>query len=296
MIDLTVVILTFNEEINLPQCLSNVRGFARDVFIVDSLSTDRTLSVAAEHGVRVFEHPFRNYADQRNWALRELPYRTEWMVFLDADELLSDGLKREIEKRLPQINGDVCGIEINRRFFWMGKWIRHGDVYPCWLLRLVRHAKAYCDDRTVNEHIRVDGKVIRFEGDLDHKDLRDLSDWARKHMRYADLEAGELVRAETRRASGEAVDSAKFLGTQSERKRWLREKVWNRLLPPLVRPFLYFIYRYFLKLGFLDGREGLIYHFLQGLWFPFLIDVHYVERKRKARREGEASCAASPGE
>jgi len=279
LIDLTIVILTLNEEINLPQSLSNICGFASDIFIVDSMSTDRTMEIAAEYGVKVFKHTFLNYADQRNWALKELPYRTEWMMFLDADELLSDSLKRELEERLPYLKGDTCGIEVNRRFFWMGRWIRHGDVYPCWLLRIVRHSKAFCDDRTVNEHIRVDGKVIRMEGNLDHKDLRSFSDWAKKHLLYADLEAGELVRAESRRASGEAVESARIHGTQSERKRWLREKIWNRLLPPLFRPFIYFIYRYFLKLGFLDGREGFIYHFLQGLWFQFLIDAYYLERK-----------------
>lgn len=283
--ELTVVILTLNEERNLPQSLSNIRGFASDIFIVDSNSTDGTLAVAEEYGARVFRHSFRDYADQRNWALRELPYRTAWMMFLDADEVLSEELKREIEERLPELSGDIFGIEVRRRFFWEDRWIRHGDIYPCWFLRIVKHSKAYCDERTVNEHIRVDGKVIRFEGNLDHRDLRGVSDWIAKHDRYARLEAKELLEAEIRRKRGESVGAAKLLGTQAERKRWIREKIWNNILPPLVRPFIYFFYRYFLRFGFLDRREGFVYHFLQGLWFPFLIDVYYLEQKRN-----EASC------
>jgi len=275
----TVVILTYNEEVHIQRALDNVKGWATDVFVLDSFSTDRTGILAEASGAHVFLHPFENYAAQREWALRELPYQTDWVLFLDADELLSESLKREIFEILPA-SERIAGFYIKRQFWWMGRWIRYGGIYPTWILRLVRHRRAHCNARIVNEHLAVDGPTKKLACDLIHNDLNMVSAWIAKHNRYADLEAFELLRAQQQPGSD---SMARLWGTQAERKRWIRQHIWNSLLPPLLRPLLLFLYRYLLRLGFLDGREGLIYHVLQGLWFPFLIDVKFLEKKRQIR-------------
>jgi hypothetical protein len=155
----------------------------------------------------------------------------------------------------------------------MGRWIRRG-YYPTWLLRLFRREKARCEDRGVNEHVLVEGELGYLENDLMHEDRKSVSRWVARHNEYATREATELFIERPAPAEVEA----NLFGTQTERKRWIRTRIWNRL-PPLVRPFGYFSYRYFLRGGFLDGKEAFVYHFLQGLWFPLLIDVKYLEMR-----------------
>ena len=155
----------------------------------------------------------------------------------------------------------------------MGKWIRRG-YYPTWILRLFRHGQAHCEDRAINEHIIVKGKTGQLRHDFMHEDRKGISAWIAKHNEYAMREALELFNK--RSAEGYQEIDARLFGTQAQRKRWLRYKVWNRL-PPLIRPFFYFFYRYVLTGGFLDGRAAFVYHFLQGLWYLFLTDVYYLE-------------------
>ncbi len=268
-----VIILTYNEAVNLPQALESVAGWAGEVFVVDSFSTDETVSIAREYGCHVVQHRFEGYAEQRNWALENLPIRSEWVFFLDADEWLPQELKAEIAEVLagdPRENG----YYVKWRLIWMGKWIGHG-YYPTWLLRLFRREKGRYELRSLNEHPIVEPPLGYLRNDFIHEDRRDLSHWIEKHNRYATKEAEELFRGH---AAGQIPVS--FWGPQAERKRWLRYRVYNRL-PPLLRPFLYFGYRYFLRGGFLDGKEAFIYHFLQGLWFNLLIDAKYLEMKRR---------------
>lgn len=270
---LTVVILTYNEEVHIRRAIENVRGWAESVYIVDSHSTDRTREIAEDAGAQVFVHEFVDYASQREWALRDLPYDTEWMLFLDADELVSDALKQEISQKLPSAPSSLTGYYIKRQFFWRGRWLRHGGLYPTWILRLVRHRFARCDPRSVNEHLQVDGTTARLQNDLLHVDLKPLSDWIGKHNRYSSLEAMEQIRSERKEASDTL---ASLWGTQAQRKRWIREKIWNPLLPPLLRPVLYFIYVYVFRLGFLDGTAGFTYHALHGFGYRLMIELKYL--------------------
>jgi glycosyltransferase involved in cell wall biosynthesis len=272
----SVVILTYNEELNIGQALSSVAGWADGIYVVDSFSTDRTVEIARGYGADVSHNKFVNFANQRNFALRTLPIRSEWVLFLDADEWLPDALKREISL-LIAANPPENGYYIKWRLIWMGRWIRRG-YYPTWILRLFRYGKARCEDRAVNEHMIVEGPTGSLRNDFMHEDRKDISDWIAKHNRYSTAEALELFNA--RSAPDYRELDARLFGTQAQRKRWLRYKVWNRL-PPLLRPFLYFSYRYFVAGGFLDGREALAYHFLQGLWFPMLVDIKYIELKRR---------------
>lgn len=274
--DVAVIILTYNEEDNIAQALGSVCGWARQVFVFDSFSADRTLEIARSFDCQIAQQVFEDYGRQRNHALDDLPIEAEWVLFLDADEWIPVELQREIEDvlaRRPEENG----FYMKRRFMWMGRWIRRG-YYPTWILRLFRHGKARCEDRSVNEHLLVEGRTGYLKSDFMHEDRKDIGRWIANHNAYATREAAELLKDA---ASGH-ID-ATLWGTQAERKRWIRYKVWNRL-PPLVRPFLYFSYRYFVRAGVLDGKEALVFHVLQALWFPLLIDAKYIEMKKRERK------------
>jgi len=276
MADVAVIVLTHNEERNIAQALDSVSGWANEIFVLDSFSTDRTLEIVRPYGCHVAQHRFESYSKQRNHALDHLPIRSEWVLFLDADEWLPDPLKQEISTILataPEANG----FAINRRLIWMGRWIRRG-YYPSWILRLFRRGKGRCEDREVNEHLIVEGRTEQLQHHFIHEDRKGVTEWIAKHNTYATLEAQSLLLAEPEPTS-RGID-ARLFGDQAQRKRWLRHRVWNRL-PPLVRPFLYFTSRYILKGGFLDGRQAFIYHFLQALWFRLLIDIKYLELKRQ---------------
>lgn len=268
---LAVIILTYNEEVNLPQALASVVGWADEVFVFDSFSSDRTVAIARQYGAIVVQHRFERFDKQRNAALELLPISSEWVLFLDADEWVPKALQEEITA-LVLGNPPENGFLLKRRFIWMGRWIRRG-YYPTWILRLARFGKVRCEARQVNEHLIVEGSVGRLSNDFVHEDRRGVTDWIAKHVRYAAQEAEELVVS-----SREQEIEPRLFGSQAERKRWLRVKIWNRL-PPLARPWAYFFYRLVLRGGFLDGWQAVAYHFLQALWFPMLIDVLYLERK-----------------
>lgn len=271
---LAVIILTYNEEANIAQALDSVSGWANEIFILDSQSTDRTLEIAGLYGCHIEQNKFENYAKQRNHALDHLPITSEWVLFLDADEWMLDALKQEISTRIDN-SPDENGFYLNRRLIWMGRWIKRG-YYPTWTLRLFRHGKGRCEDRAVNEHLIVEGKTGKLHNDYIHEDRKGVTDWIAKHNGYATREALELLNKRT--APGYQEINASLFGNMVQRKRWLRYRVWNNL-PPLLRPFFYFFYRYFIAGGFLDGKEAFNYHFLQALWFPMLVDIKYLEMK-----------------
>ena len=273
---LCVLILTYNEEKNLPYVLDNVKDWADEVVILDSYSTDKTVEIAKKYGAKVFYRKFDNFSAQRKYALDELPIEGDWIFVLDADEYLTEELKEEITCILK--NTRKNGFYIKRRFIFMGRWIKYGGYYPVKLLRLFRKGTAKVI-RNINEHIDVEGQVGELQNDFIDEQLKGLTHWIEKHNRYSTLEALELIDYEKRRKNKIDDSFGKLLGTAPQRKRWIREHIWNPLMPPLIRPFLYFIYRYIFKLGFLDGKEGFIFHFLHALWFHFLIDVKYLEIK-----------------
>jgi glycosyltransferase involved in cell wall biosynthesis len=275
---LTVIILTLNEEVNIAHAINSVKGWAADIFILDSGSTDGTIKLAENMGAKVFHRTFDNYANQRNYAITELPVQTEWIFFLDADEYATPELKNEIDAVIKENKFD--GLYIKFRFYFLDRWIKHGGYYPTWILRLFKKDKASVS-RGMNEHIIIDGKVGYLKNDFMHKDNKGLNEWIAKHKRYAAYEAEELIKFKRRKAEGRRDEFADLKGSQAQKKRWIRENIWNPLMPPLIRPFIYYFYRYIIRLGFLDGKAGLVYHYLQGLWYPLLIDRKYLRLKRE---------------
>lgn len=280
---LAVVILTFNEEKNLPDCLASLKGLDADIFVVDSGSTDATLQIAKAAGAHVAQHPFENYGAQRNWAIRTLPIRTPWELHLDADERLTPALVDEIRALLEAAPADIDGYMLRKRTIFMGRWIKHGGHYPSHHLRLFRRGKGRCEDRLYDQHFIVDGPITTLRNDYLDILTSDLATFTARHNRWSELEAREMMALDEPPGptSGRVEGAAR--GHAIQRKRWQRESVYGRS-PLFLRAFLYFGYRYFLRLGFLDGKEGLIFHFLQGCWFRFLVDarIHEIRQREGA--------------
>jgi len=273
---LSVIILTHNEEENLPTALESLAALDANIFIVDSGSTDRTLAIAKQFGCQVGSNPWTNYATQFNWALEHLPFESEWVMRLDADERLTPELVDELRTTLPGLPADVAGLLVKRRVYFWGKWIKHGGYYPTWLLRLWRRGRATCEQRWMDEHMVVDdGKVIRLAHDIIDENHKGLSFWTEKHNRYADREVVDLRQLAQSETPGQLAD-------QAGRRRWMKERVYARA-PLFARAGTYWSYRYFLRLGFLDGTPGLVFHFLQGFWYRFLVDAKLYEAERKRR-------------
>lgn len=265
-----VVVLTFNEEANLEACLASVAGWSRELFVVDSGSTDRTIDIARRHGAQVVPHPFDSHVRQWEWALETLPITARWILALDADQRVSDPLRASIERVCAESGGSFAGFYVNRRQVFRGRWIRHGGYYPKYLLKLFERGRGKPDPADlVDHHFRVDGEVARLDGDLieDNRNEMRIADWIAKHNRYARLQAQEeLARL------AEDRDRGRAFGQPDERVVWLKRR-WRRM-PLYIRPFLYFGYRYVLRLGFLDGKEGFVFHFMQGLWYRLLVDIN----------------------
>ena len=281
-LELTVVVLTLNEELNLPDCLESIEPLGCQVLVVDSGSTDRTVEIAKEAGAKVFEHPFDSYGAQRNWAQDNLPIETEWVLHIDADERLTPEIRASIVSALANAPAEISGYILRRRTVFMGRWIKHGGIYPSYHARLFRKDKGRCEDRLYDQHYIVDGKVQRLSGDMIDV-TTDLSAWTVRHARWAQMEARELLLGEDQpgRLQG------KVFGTSIERRRWQRQSIYNRF-PLFVRAFLYFLYRYIIRLGFLDGRRGLVFHFLQGFWYRFQVDAYILESRRRTQRAGSS--------
>lgn len=272
----SVIILTKNEEANLPDCLASLQELDAQVFIVDSGSIDQTLKIAQQAGCQVFEHPFENHAKQLNWAIQNLPITTTWIMRLDADERLTHELAEELKLVLPQTSDDITGYQVKRRVFFMDRWIRHGGYYPTWLLRIWRTGFGSCEQRWMDEHIVLSqGKIANLQHDIIDENKKGLSFWIDKHNRYSDREVKDLLNM--------AVDQDDPLLrrgqlSQASQRRWIKKNLYGRS-PLFLRAFLYFLMRYTIGLGFLDGKEGLIFHFLQGFWYRFLVDAKIYEIK-----------------
>ena len=276
------MILSLNEEANLPHCLASVRAWVRDVFVVDAGSVDGTKDIALKFGAVIVEHPFETHSSQWRWALENLPIHTDWVLALDADQRVTPELAREIVGlNWRELNG-VDGFYVKRRQWFRGRWIKHGGYYPKYLLKLVRRDAAATDPADlVDHHFYVKGRTKKLQNDLDEANQKedDISFWIEKHNRYATLLAREELL--WRGGAPHTAIAPSLLGTPDQRSLSLKRQ-WRRM-PLYLRPFLYFLYRYFLRLGILDGKQGAIFHFMQAFWFRLLVDIKLDEMIREKK-------------
>jgi glycosyltransferase involved in cell wall biosynthesis len=279
----SVFILTYNEEQNLEACLSSLSPWAGEIFLVDSHSTDGTLAIGERYGVHVIQHRFEGHSAQRNWALKNLSFRHEWILALDADHRVTAELSKELAELLPRAPKDVVGYFVKRRQVFRGRWIRHGGYYPKYMLKLFRRGAARCDDHEFDYRFYVVGLTGKLQHDLveDNQNEASISFWIDKHNRFATEQAVEELKR--RQDATSYLLQPCFFGNPDERVLWFKQQ-WYRL-PLFVRPFLYFFYRYVLRFGFLDGKQGFIFHFLQAFWFRLLVDIKLEElAARNGRR------------
>ncbi len=274
---LTVVILTYNEEIHIERCLRSLLPIASKILIVDSFSTDRTVDIALSFGAKVVQRRWVNYANQFQWGLDNCGVDTKWVMRMDADEFLEIDLQQELKMLFEKDPVDVDGIYIRRKVYFYGAWMRHGGTYPQTLLRIWRNGCGRIEQRWMDEHIVLtsDFKTFLTKGNLVDENLKGITFWTNKCNSYATREMVDLLN--NKYSLFEKDEAIKRVDDPQARwKRLMKDEVYSRL-PIGIRAAAYFFYRYFIRLGFLDGRKGFLWHFMQGFWYRLLVDVKLME-------------------
>jgi len=282
---ITVVILAFNEEIHIERCLTRLAPWVERIVVIDSFSRDRTVEIARALGAEVLQHPFRNHSDQFRWGLQAAAPTTPWVMRVDSDEYFEDNVSDLLRSLLPTLPDEVAGVTVKRKFIFRERWIKHGRYYPTLLLRLWRNGAGDVEQRWMDEHIILNrGRAILLEGgDLVDHNLNSLDSWIAKHNRYATLAMVDYLNREHR-----LFDEDERIGaTQgaAKRNRFLKNSVYARL-PLYARALALYLYRYVFRLGFLDGRVGLVFHFMHGFWLFMLIDAKLDEARDFIERDG----------
>ena len=250
-IPVSILICTKNEERNLEQCLKSA-AWADDIVVFDSLSDDQTVPLAQSLGARVVEREFDNFSAHKNWALDNIDFRHDWILILDADERVTEALAQEIAGVVQGSPQENAGYYISRQNFFAGKWIRHGGWYPDWNLRLIKRGWGRYESRLVHEHVLLQGPAGFLKNSLVHYDYKGIERYFDRHNSYSSLEAVEAARTLAALNRPGALPAA-LRAQGPERRRFLKNLAY-RYLP--ARSLVKFIWMYFIKLGFLDGRIG----------------------------------------
>jgi glycosyltransferase involved in cell wall biosynthesis len=288
LLPVSVIVAARNEGHNLPRCLDGLRNFG-EVYVIDSHSTDTTCEIAAAHGAKTAQFDYRGgWPKKRQWALDTLPLAYEWVLLLDADEVMTPALEGEISHAISNPNYD--GYRIALQMHFLGRQLRHSDA-SFWKLSLFRRGKAHYEcrlkeqdnsmaDMEVHEHVVCDGLTARLTNPLVHRNVESLFRYIQKHNEYSNWEARVWVDHGGREGEGEQELQPAFWGTQAQRRRWLRRKFL--MVPGL--PLLFFVYKYVFRLGFLDGIPGLIYCCFQSVQFLQIKAKIYELQAREAQR------------
>ena len=286
-LDLTAVIIAFNEELHIGRCIERLRGLAVRVVVIDSFSTDATVQIARELGAEVIQHAFLNHAAQFNWGVEAADISTDWILRIDADEYLDGEGARSLRAALTSATSRVSAFAMRRGVVFQEKRIRFGGISQVFLTRVWRTGRAKVEARWMDEQVLVSsGDTVRLDrGAIIDENLNDIGWWTAKHNGYTTRQMIQSMLSELDRA--DLIDF-KQLNQDVRRKRILRERLYTPA-PLFLRAFAYFFYRYFFGLGFLDGRAGLLFHFFQGLWNFFLVDVKIYEARQIVAAGGEAA-------
>ena len=278
MTNISFIILTFNEEKHIGRCIDGILPLSDKIFIIDSFSTDKTVTIARNKGCIVLQNKWVNYANQFTWGLNACPIDTDWIMRIDADEYLTKELRTELTDKLHFFADDVTGLMLNYRHIFWGRWIKHGTRYPLPLLRIWRSGKGSIEQKWMDERIVLNsGRSEKLDNDFIHEDLNNLTFFINKHNSYATREAIDLLNKKYNLFGLEQTP-----GTEMHFNLKMKNKIYSNRRIIWIRSFLYFFYRYFVRLGFLDGKEGLAYHILQGFWYRFLVDMKYIEIEKLA--------------
>ena len=278
-VSLTAIVLTYNEEIHLERCLSSLQNVCKDIVVVDSYSTDMTECIAKGLGCKFYQNKWINYAEQFNWALDNCDISTDWVLRIDADEYLYQEDSEELRKALKNVNSEVSGFTLKLVRFFMQKEIKRMPQIK--MLRLFRNGKGRSELRWMDEHIEIEsGSIKDLEVRFADDNLNNIGWWTTKHNGYSIREAIDLLDVEYNILGNNHQTN---LDDQALKKRNLKLKYAKS--PLFLRAFVYFVYRYILKLGFLDGKEGFLWNFLQGWWYRTLVDAKVYEIKKECGKD-----------
>ena len=281
MNDITAIILTKNEDVNIERCINSIKNWVDRVVVVDSGSTDRTVELAEGLGAEIFHHePFVHYAAQFNWALDNVDVKTKWVYRIDADEEVTPELAAEIiENCKAHHDDDVNGLVMKFKVAFMGRFLKHGGWYPFYNLTIFKYGIGRYEERASGEHVILsEGRTVDLKNDCLHFDFKGLDAWINKHNWYATREVADYYA--TRSKGQEDPNKLYHLAKRTSK---LRDGLYYRL-PKFLRAKLYFWYRYYIQLGFLDGKAGYIHAFLQAYWFRFLVDAKIMEQELKEKK------------
>jgi glycosyltransferase involved in cell wall biosynthesis len=277
---ITAIILSFNEEVHIARCIERLWPVVQRIVVIDSFSTDRTVEIARSLGAEVLQNVFRNHAAQFQWGVDHAQVTTDWTIRIDCDEYLEDGLIDAIVSQVPSLSQDVTACTFKLKVIFRGKFIRWGGCYRTILTRLWRTGVGHIEQRWMDERIvTTHGVHHRLQGgDLVDENLKDITWWTDKHNSYATKHMIDFISLEQPLFPVDARIQADVNGT-AKWKRFLRNIVYGGA-PLYLRAVLYFFQRYFLRLGFLDGRNGFAWHFLQGFWLFVLMDAKVDEARQ----------------
>lgn len=284
---LTVIILTKNEEKHIRRCINSFSKIPSRIVIVDSFSTDKTVDIARELGADIYQRKFYNYADQFQWAIENTNIQTDWIMRMDADEIWEEKLTEEIEEALKHQDPKITGILIKRKWIFLGKWLRHGGIYPLVLLRIWKRGTARIEQRFMDEHMVLEtGYTVTLKNHIHDHNLNGITWWTNKHNWYSSREMIDILNKDLKLFKEDKSLETKGSG-QAALKRFLKNKIYNSF-PLGIRAIGFFIYRYIVRFGFLDGKQGFIHVILQAFWYRFLVDVKVLEFK-EALKNGRSA-------
>jgi len=283
---LTAIVLTFNEEMHLERCLKSLSKVCQEIVVVDSFSSDKTKEIALKYKSRFYENPFINHASQLNWAINNTNFKTDWVIRVDADEYIDEELQDEIIKKLPSLSENTIGLRLKRMMCFFNKPLKKGGMYPIFHLKIWRNGTAICEQRWMDERITLlkDGEIEILKGNLIDNNLNNITWWTQKHNSYATREAIDIL-DKLYNFTNHKLANSNFFGTPEERRRWFKMRYLKMRL--FVRRFLFFLIRYFIQVGFLEGKRGFVWSILQCFWYRFLVDVKIFEALKKAGKDKE---------
>ncbi len=282
------IVLSYNEEFHLPRLLASIKPLDTSVFLLDSGSTDNTINIANEFGCIIKTNPFVNHPKQWHTALTTFDIKTPWVICLDSDQVVSEELLALLKAFKDEDYRDISGIYFNRKNIFKGTWLQYGGYFPLYLLKMFKYGVGYSDlNENMDHRFIVPGKTtIWKKGYLIEENIKEneISFWIAKHNRYSDLVAQEeWERLQQLRTQTLKPD---LFGSPDQKKAFLKSIWWK--MPLYVRPFIYFIHRYFFQLGILDGKQGFVFHFLQAFWFRLVVDIKIDEIRKKHTLENRS--------
>lgn len=263
---LAVIILTLNEELHIERCLNSLENLPCDIYVVDSFSTDNTEIICNRFNVKFFKRKYLSYSDQFNWILNIIKENYTWCLKIDADEYLSENAKLDIDKFLNNLFHIYDGAAFNRRFIFLDKELKFGGLAFLKSTRLFKINNAYIENRMMDEHIVINGKTKLFNSKIYDHNIKNIDQWLLKHIDYSNREIKDYTSSE----EIGLFDNKLILSNKI--KRVLKYKIYYKI-PFCIGPTLYFLYRYLILFGFLDGKQGFVFHFLQCYWYRLIVDI-----------------------